>query len=199
MGKRSQLYAMLGAMLHCLRIFDDRASTRVLLGAFVLLMTGACGRSGASPNDPGSPPHKGEEPLVCTQIGCLDGFRIAIEPESGLAAGAYVFAIEIDGEVTTCQGSLPLGPCGLDPSVICSSDAVTVGESGCAMAPGDQGFGELLFQGHPKRVKVTIQRDGEVLSDEEFAPQYRHLQPNGPACEPICEQAEAQLKLRATD
>jgi len=116
-----------------------------------------------------------------------------------MPAGAYTFEFEIDGAPTTCTGSLPLAPCEQGPSVTCTTDAVMVGESGCAMPPAEQGFGELIFSNaHPAQVKVTVTRDGEVVGGGEFAPEYQRLQPNGPGCEPTCEQAQATLELNTS-
>ncbi len=161
------------------------------LSAGVLLSVSGCTRA-ASEDAVSSPGGK-----VCTQIGCLDGFRIALEPAGGMPAGAYTFAVEIDGALTTCEGSLPLAACEAGPSVTCSSDAVAIGESGCAMDPASQSFSDVIFQApnNPEAVKLTISRDGAVIGEGEFSPEYRRVQPNGPECAPTCEQAEATLEL----
>ena len=114
-----------------------------------------------------------------------------------MAPGAYRFEVEIDGALTTCEGSLPLAACEAGPSVTCSSEAVAVGESGCAMEPASQGFSEVFFRDpqHPKAVKLTVSRDGEVIGAGEYAPEYERVQPNGPECEPTCDYAAATLAL----
>ncbi|MCB9565764.1 MAG: hypothetical protein H6710_00800 [Myxococcales bacterium] len=161
-------------------------SVTLRLAPLLVLALVGCARSG------------GETPRACTEIGCMDGLRIALEPSSGMPAGAYVIDLEIDGAATRCEGNLPLKPCEEGSSVTCSSDAVVVEESGCAMAPEAQALSGILFESaRPKDVKVTIRRDGEVVAEAELSPEYRRLEPNGPGCPPICEQAEATLTLAA--
>jgi len=164
------------------------------LVAGVLLSVGLAGCTRTGSEELPSP--TGED-RACTQIGCVNGFRISLDPGSDMAAGAYRFEVDIDGALTTCEGNLPLAACEAGPSITCSSDAVSIGESGCAMEPASQGFGEVLFANprNPKAVKLTVSRDGEVIGAGEFTPEYERVQPNGPDCEPTCEYAEATLEL----
>lgn len=164
-------------------------STILLAPAALLLAIVAPGC--ASPKPP---------PQACTEIGCSDGLTVALSPSSGWRAGMYRFEIDVDGQVTTCEGSLPLRACSAGPSLRCTpaGDRVSIGESGCALPPEQHGFSELRVGAPPARsVKVTVTRDGAKLVEQTLAPQYRTVQPNGPSCPPICRQASETLVIPA--
>jgi hypothetical protein len=133
---------------------------------------------------------------ACTEIGCQSGFSVDWESASGWKPGRYVFEIELDGAKTTCEGALPLRACGAGPSLTCSpGGAVMIGESGCALPPGQHGFSGFSVSTFPSSVSVTIKRDGKALSTESFRPSYQTSQPNGPGCEPVCKQAHATQRV----
>ena len=140
-----------------------------------------------------SPPQTG-----CTEIGCNDGLTVTFAPNSGWAPGSYRFVIDIDGQVTTCEGSLPLKDCDAGPSLQCSpaTERVRIGESGCALPPEQQGFSELQIGVPPAAsVKITVSRDGAELVQKTLAPQYKTSRPNGPDCEPVCQSASESLMI----
>ncbi|MEZ4381251.1 MAG: hypothetical protein R3A79_07870 [Nannocystaceae bacterium] len=139
---------------------------------------------------------RSEPAQVCTQIGCMSGLRIGLEPSAAMPAGAYTFDVELDGVTTTCEGALPLKACEAGPSVTCSTDAVVIEASGCAMGPEHQSFSGVLLDGqHPQRVKLTIRRDGATIGEADFTPEYVRTTPNGPDCPPVCEQGKATVTL----
>lgn len=132
----------------------------------------------------------------CTERGCESGFSLELQPNAGWAAGAYTWAIDLDGHRITCEGALPLRPCG-ERSVQCTSHDVMISESGCALPAAQQAFSGLSFDQNlcPERVHVTLKRGADVLVDQDFRPEYRRVEANGPGCGPVCLQARATLNV----
>lgn len=129
---------------------------------------------------------QGEDGMECTSLGCVDGFRVDFMPNAGWPEGNYEFVLELDGETTTCSGSLPLPTCGETGALTCTpaSDRLLIFESGCALAAEAHGFAG--FQVNPPNaaaVSLTISRDGAVLVEHSWTPTYETSQPNGPECE----------------
>jgi hypothetical protein len=138
------------------------------------------------------------ETKSCTAIGCDDGFTVAFSPDSGWKPGAYRFIIDIDGQVTTCEGALPLQACSAGPSLTCTpaSARISLGESGCALPPEQHGFSGLRVGGSPVQlVSVTIGQDARNLVQKTFTPTYETSQPNGEGCEPVCNSASDSLAI----
>ncbi|MGB4100453.1 MAG: hypothetical protein WBK91_00890 [Alphaproteobacteria bacterium] len=129
---------------------------------------------------------------VCTQMGCQSGLQLDVAPDYPWSPGAYFFDFNLDGAHAVCRGVLPLPPCE-QSGLTCDNAAITVLQSGCAMLPENHGFGNIMIDGAPAKVRVTITRDGAQLVDKTFAPKYHDIRPNGAQCEPVCRQASARL------
>ena len=151
-----------------------------------------------SPDNPLTPP------LACTLIGCEDGLKVELRPASGWPAGEYRFRIQANGVVVTCRGSLPLPSCvgssesGAQKNVSCDNEGlVQVVESGCALPADAQAFPGLWFDPklRPTRVEISITRDGQLVAETEIAPSFERVQPNGPACPPTCDVAQAVVDV----
>ena len=151
-----------------------------------------------SPDNPLTPP------LACTLIGCEDGLKVELRPESGWPAGEYRFRIQADGVEVTCRGSLPLQGCvgsrdaGVQENVSCNIEGmVQVVESGCALPADAQAFPGLWFDPklRPTRVGISITRDGQLVAETEIAPSFERVQPNGAACPPACYVAQAVVDV----
>lgn len=140
----------------------------------------------------GTPAAWAMEPLACTEIGCVDGLTLTVVPEYRWQPGAYVFRLTLDGRTVTCKGSLPLKACGT-PSLTCDGEGVMMTESGCALPPEAQGFGDVHVENGPRQVAISITRDGQTLVDKTVTPTYRTSRPNGPRCAPECRQANVPL------
>ncbi|XYH95022.1 hypothetical protein ACMHYB_45555 [Sorangium sp. So ce1128] len=142
-------------------------------------------------------------PKECTEIGCSDGFSItAATADKSWAAGDYTLELAVDGDKVSCAYSWTntptVGGGGLfvqcSPTVAVSIDAVTTctdtrrGNSvsrSCTPVPGQ--FTQLLtIRGTPARVDVVARRDGALLGERSFTPEYRTSYPNGEGCEPAC-------------
>lgn len=156
----------------------------------VTLLVGACTKDQAGPSGPAG--------KMCTEIGCVNGLRIALEKATPWAAGNYVFAFDVEGTKITCRGALPLKACDAGPSLQCDpGDRVQIGESGCALEAAAQGFADIHFMGGapPRAVELTIIKDDQPLHTAELSPTYKTTQPNGAGCEPTCNSASETVKL----
>jgi hypothetical protein len=128
----------------------------------------------------------------CTDIGCVNGLRLSVSPQSGWTAGAYRFELDVDSQPVACQGSFPLQSCE-ERSFSCDAGSVRLGVSGCALPSDQQGIADMAFEGYPLHVSVRVLRDGKELVSTALEPAYTAGQPNGPGCEPVCCGASAQL------
>jgi len=143
-----------------------------------------------------------EPPLACTLIGCEDGLKVQLRPASGWPAGEYRFEIQAEGVRVTCRGSIPLTACTGGPSlprtVTCDpEDVIRIVESGCALPAQAQGFPELWFDPkfRPRKLEITITRDGQIVAGANLVPSFQKVYPNGPECPPACDVARAVLDL----
>jgi hypothetical protein len=130
----------------------------------------------------------------CTEMGCMNGFSLTLYPSGAWPHGKYRFVFKIDGATTTCDGRLPLAPCGQD-SITCDSKAVGVGESGCALPPSHHSFGNIGFEGYPSVVDIDVFRDEALLTHAHYDVAYSMDLANGPGCEPACCSAQGALTL----
>lgn len=130
----------------------------------------------------------------CTEIGCKDGYFIKVERASTWALGEYTYELTLDGRTVSCEGALPLKPCG-EPSLRCSSPSVSISEVGCALPPAQQYFGDLEIDSLPSELKLTIKHNGAVLLSQALEAAYKTAQPNGEGCGPVCCQASASVSI----
>ncbi len=132
----------------------------------------------------------------CTEIGCSDGLTVVVPSDAEWPAGDYRFVVDVEGTTTTCSGSLPLPPCETRAITCDREGVVQITESGCALSAEQHAFGELHFlQGTPSSVRVEIYHQDRAVAQQSFTPTYQTVQPNGPGCGPICEQASVELPL----
>lgn len=139
----------------------------------------------------------------CTEIGCSDSFSIvAATADKRWAAGEYALALSVDGDEVSCAYTWSTTPpanggtlfvqCGptvtlsVEPETECKEttrgDAVS---QSCTPIPG-QFRQRLTVQGTPARVDVVLRRDGGVVGERSFTPQYQTYHPNGEGCGPAC-------------
>lgn len=139
----------------------------------------------------------------CTEIGCSDAFSIvAATADKSWAAGEYALALSVDGNEVSCAYTWPTTPpanggalsvqcspavtLSVEPETECKEtthgDAVS---QSCTPIPG-QFTQRLTIQGTPARVDVVLRRDGAVLGERSFTPQYQTWYPNGEDCGPAC-------------
>ncbi|MFO1242808.1 MAG: hypothetical protein U1E36_06365 [Rickettsiales bacterium] len=141
-----------------------------------------------------TPPASTSNRMACTMMACMDGLSIHIDTNYRWKPGHYQFVFDADGKAATCEGSLPLRDCESN-SLTCTSSWMQITESGCALPKDNQGFGDIWINGWPKRLTVTISRDGKTLASQNLTPSYHSSQPNGGGCQPTCCQAAMEIKL----
>lgn len=130
---------------------------------------------------------------ACTQMGCTNGLQLSVNPDYDWKNGIYAFEFYLDGKNVKCTGALPLKPCEKGPSLSCNKDGVMITESGCALPPSAQGFGDIQIEGQPRRVLVRITRNGKPVVTRTVVPKYQTFTPNGPGCGPVCTSASHDL------
>lgn len=136
-----------------------------------------------------------EKNPACTEIGCQTGLRIALRSQTGLwPAGEYLARVKVDGTTVECKVAIPLPT---EPSEgICSRDFVLLELDGAMLPEAQQSIRGVQVLRTAKKVELSIERDGQALAQHSFEPKFFEVQPNGPGCPPICQQAkEAELVL----
>jgi len=158
----------------------------VALSLLPLVLSPAC-RPGESPgSDKDSAPGIGTG-LDCGGIACEDGFNGAFAP-AFTVHGAYVFTADIDGAVSTCAGSLPLGG-----DFACDGE-LQLTRSGSALPDDEHSLPSfLIYQAGFSTLNLTVTRDGVEEASWSESPEWELYQPNGADCGPTCTVAGATL------
>jgi hypothetical protein len=123
---------------------------------------------------------------VCTLAGCIDGIDLVLslsgDAGTGLPAGEYSVVVMGDGlrSTTTCTVGATESHC-------------TEG-SNTSFALVDSEI-EILVNGAPASISVTITRDGMQLASRTLAPAYHDNKPNGPDCEPTCKYSQVTIAI----
>lgn len=124
--------------------------------------------------------------LVCTEIGCTDGFEIAF---TATDPGLWIFDLSLDGDDVRCTATLPFRD-GAESG--CDDDRVTLFLSGTALDDAEHAIAGLLISTTPETVELTIRHD-DTDRGHTFTPEYEEVQPNGEGCPPVCHQDGADL------
>jgi hypothetical protein len=133
---------------------------------------------------------------ACTAMGCLDGLRLEFVKTGPWLPGRYAFKFDLDGAAVTCTGALPLKPCDAGPSLTCDVPGkLQIGESGCALPPGQHGFSDVQISGTPRVVRLDLAHDDAPMIHADMTPTYRTVRPNGEGCEPVCNGATERVPL----
>lgn len=164
---------MVGGMLACMRSISFFSPLSTL--AICIFSAGCASSSSAPPAG-----------HACTEIGCEQGVRLSFVYRD---AGAYVFAIDVDGVKSSCTTSLPLPT---DGARACTAEGIDLGLSGSQLPAEQQSIEGLRFATtEAKNISVRVTKDGALLDETSFAVSYRVAPgPNGPDCDPPqCKQA----------
>jgi hypothetical protein len=122
----------------------------------------------------------GDPPLACTEIGCTDGIYLNFELESGAPVDSFSGEVTLNGdsfEVTCTDGA------GVGESYLCLGNTLQLSaglESTLSLDIGSAADPDLRFVG-------AVDLD------------FQEVQPNGPDCPPICDQASVSLPLTPTE
>ncbi len=128
----------------------------------------------------------------CTEMSCDDGLSIELERKQW-AHGTYRFDIEINGIPESCVAILPFSGCKEDYLNNCTSDKLRLFESGCMLPAEEHMLGPIqVLSTDIRTLKVKIMHDANVLTEKTFYPHYNKVQPNGPGCEPVCQQVPSE-------
>ncbi|HEX2880085.1 MAG TPA: hypothetical protein VHO25_11200 [Polyangiaceae bacterium] len=146
----------------------------------------------------------------CTELGCSDNVSVRVTPrDQAWQEGEYQLALTLDDLTGTCNFTLPddLPPRGSSSSIPCL-DEVEIGIQQLAeCTTGDEGGNisqscqpipdrhELTISAYakPTQLSLTLSRDGAQLINESRTLSYITSRPNGPDCEPECDQAQVDL------
>jgi hypothetical protein len=130
---------------------------------------------------------------ACTQIGCMNGLTLQVDPDYDWKRGQYEFEFVLDNRKVRCWGELPLNAYGEGSTVSCNKQGVTITESGCALPETRQGFGDIYIEGEPRRVMVRVSYNNRAIVTRSISADYKISRPNGPGCGPVCNFAAYNL------
>ncbi|AUX20343.1 hypothetical protein SOCEGT47_008110 [Sorangium cellulosum] len=139
----------------------------------------------------------------CTEMGCVNSFSILTgTADKSWPAGEYTLELTVDGDAVSCAyrwtntpqpggGGVfvqcsPTVMVSVNPVTTCTEtrDSDSVSQS-CTPVPGQFTQG-IAIHGTPARVDVVARRDGAVLGERSFTPEYKTSYPNGEGCPPAC-------------
>jgi hypothetical protein len=123
------------------------------------------------------------ETRQCTLLGCAnEGIDVDFVHTE---VGTYSVDVTVDGTKTTCTATLPLDSSASTYDA-CTAAGIFLRRSGSSLPADQQAIGGLkVTSTEAKSITVKITRDGQVLHDATFAPDYVVTPgPNGPDCEP---------------
>lgn len=130
----------------------------------------------------------------CTEIGCVNGFTVALQ-RTAWPAGSYSVLVQLDGTTQVlCIATLPFAT--TSSGGTCNAQNVRLGTSGQMLPAAQQGLTDVHIDGTPKTVRIEVKRDGQVELSADLTPSYLTSTPNGPKCDPVCTQASAQLAIQ---
>lgn len=166
--------------------------------AAALSLTAAAALTDCDPNVAppyGTPPVRldvppGSDVRACTLIGCNAPLTVAFDRDSGWTAGTYrVVVAPNTSAAQTCTISIPLH-CDVSPRCDGAWEW-TIATSGCALDASQHTITGVVFRNPaaPGRVLVNAYQDERLIGMGEFSPEYVTSHPNGPDCEPTCQNA----------
>jgi hypothetical protein len=118
----------------------------------------------------------------CNQLACATGLEIHVTSRQLLAAGTYEIAVELDAVSGSCRIIFP------------RTTELSECDSGLPVSVHWQSAGFILSVfTRADAIAVTVHRDGELLGQGMFEPEYRTVQTDRSTCAPTCEIAEPEL------
>ena len=147
----------------------------------------------------------------CTTVGCSNGAGVTILTADGTwVDGNYALEVDFDDAAYACTFTTPDDApdesgnwhaldCSptldafLAPVIACESHNYGMSSSQTCGPVPDQFYVQVRTTGTPKSLHVVLTRDDETVIDDTRTLGYASVQPNGPDCDPTCQQASAQL------
>jgi hypothetical protein len=118
----------------------------------------------------------------CTAVGCTDSITVSF---STAVPRDYKVDIELDGKPGSADCSEATHPGGGDVEV----EVTGLGRTIRCTQTG------ALLQGAPENVRLVFTFPDAKVADVTLKPKYQTVEPNGPECEPTCDQAEVTVDL----
>jgi hypothetical protein len=149
----------------------------------------------------------------CTAIGCADAVSIALRGQNGTwRSGSYAIQFDADELSYACTLTIPADfpqPSGNATGLACDHGmtadfraATTCSEQRTAATVNqtcdvveNQWLIEASVPGTPRALHVAVQREGSSLLEHSETVRYSETRPNGPDCEPVCQQSRIELGL----
>jgi hypothetical protein len=134
---------------------------------------------------------------TCTLIGCVDEMDLRIERADGTPVNLAV-SVTADGQAVTCSAPTTGSTATCDGNVMvwshalqdCNQQASANGAMSVVCVDNGRFAQDITINGTPRAVTVSLlSADGVVVAERTFTPAYRAVQPNGPGCGEICQQA----------
>ena len=126
---------------------------------------------------------------TCPLLGCQDGLQVGFTA-AAWPAGVWSVQLETAGATRSCSVSLPFASVNVAPVCVGS---MTLGTSGSALPADQHKLTGVQLPDTPTQITLTVQHDGATVATKNLQPTYVTSQPNGPECEPTCNQGTAQL------
>jgi hypothetical protein len=130
---------------------------------------------------------------MCGMTNCIDEVLLSLVAQGNvLTGGSYAIGWSLDGVDDDCSFTIAgtSDECGGDPP--CALDNDCAADFDFASMPQ---FVSLAITGAPHLFEITVIRDGDVVLEDGFAPQYEDFHPNGSDCPPVCARSSATLDL----
>lgn len=185
---------------------DRRAAARARRWGLVTLIAAL---SGTSPAGCGASPFGSKG---CSTAGCGDQFTATVAAaSSAIPPGIHTIDVTADGAALSCTFTIPPATSAtggavnaecqvglqvvVGPATICA----TTRTDGALIQSCEPVSGQLteyiIVKGTPASVRVEQSVGGTVIFDQSSTPMYQKNQPNGPGCEPICQQAGVEWTI----
>jgi hypothetical protein len=135
--------------------------------------------------------------VACTKIGCSSGLTLPLVwGKDTLTASKYTFELTVDGKKGKCEVFFPFKSCQDVRVPTCSGDVKFALETRCtgeAKSTSDMVIGPIRLEATPATASLKIWRDKVMWHQQELTLKYGELRPNGPKCEPVCQQASKRV------
>jgi hypothetical protein len=133
---------------------------------------------------------------TCTLIGCVDEMNLRIERADGTPVNLAV-SVTADGQVVTCSAPTTGSTASCDGNVMvwshalqdCNQQASANGAMSVVCVDNGRFAQDITINGTPRAVSVSLLSGDGVIAERTFTPAYGAVQPNGPGCGEICQQA----------